>query len=358
MINLTLSAVSAVALAASATGLAAQTAATGPAPVKDAAAVDLANGFDHIGAEIHSIDIDGRPAYYIDDGDPEGRPVVFISGQGTSLAAFQLTEFNRSTRNALGLRMISVERNGLGESPLDETRGYDDYAREVLAVLDHLGVKDFAIVAISGGGAYAAHLAAMAPERVLSLHAAAAVSKALPTRGDIDCSVTLDQKKAELTKYTEHPKDWWGVPGSPVLVIPGWQAEAYGDATRSFYVNGQMGDPTALAVEYLLPCSDNAVVDASRITAPTYLYWGGDDKTVPVEVMEQWQAALPNVVRATVYPGQGHTVQYRHWDQVLTDIAGLGDHTVVCRDDETKLVPEGEVTEGEFLGNCAWKAAD
>lgn len=345
-------------LAASAGGLAAQTAPAAAPAVKDAAAVELRSGFDHIGAEIHSLEIDGRASYYIDDGDPEGRPVVFIGGQGTSLAAFQLTEFNRSTRLALGLRMISVERNGLGESPLDESRGYADYAREVLAVLDHLGVKDFAIVAISGGGAYAAHLAAMAPERVLSLHAAAAVSRTLPTRGDIDCSVTLDQKKAELTKYTEHPKDWWGVPGSPVLVIPGWQAEAYGDATRSFYVNGQMGDPTALAVEYLLPCSDDAVVDPARITAPTYLYWGSEDTSVPVEVMEQWKAALPNVVRATVYEGQGHTVQYRHWDQVLTDIAGLGDHAVVCREGETRLVPEGEVAADEFLGNCAWKAAD
>ena len=88
----------------------------------------------------------------------------------------------------------------------------------------------FAIVAISGGGAYAAHLAAAEPDRVLSLHAAAAVSRALPTRDAPDCSLTLEQKAAELTKYTHHPKDWWGVPGSPVLVVPGWQTRAYADA--------------------------------------------------------------------------------------------------------------------------------
>lgn len=324
----------------------------------DPAAIALESGFDHIGAEIHSVDIDGRPAYYIDDGDAEGRPVVFIGGQGTSLAAFQLTEFNRSTRLALGLRMISVERNGFGESPLDPERGYADYAKEVLAVLDHLGVDRFAIVAISGGGAYAAHLAATAPDRVLSLHATAASSRTLPTRSEPDCTLTLDQRKEKLTAYTHNPKDWWGVPGSPVLIIPGWQAEAYGDATRSFYVAGQLGDPTALAVEYQLPCSDDAVADVSVITAPTYLYWGGADEVVPVAVMEQWQAALPNVVRATVYEGQGHTVQYRHWDQVLTDIAGLGDHTVVCRDGQTLLVGNAEVAQDDFLGNCAWKAAE
>lgn len=278
--------------------------------------------------------------------------MVFLGGQGTSLAAFQLTEFNRTTRLALGLRMISVERNGLGESPLDPARGYGDYADEVLAVLDHLGVEKFAIVAISGGGAYAAHLAAAAPERVLSLHATAAVSKTLPTRSEPDCSASLDVRKVKLSAYTENPKDWWGVPGSPVLIIPGWQAEAYGDATRSFYVNGQMGDSTALAVEYMLPCSEDAVADTDKITAPAYLYWGGADVTVPVEAMKQWEAALPIVMRATVYDGQGHTVQYRHWDQVLTDIVGLSDHTVVCEDDETRLVPNAKVTSDTFFGNC------
>ena len=27
------------------------------------------------------------------------------------------------------------------------------------------------------------------------------------------------------------------------------------------------------------------------------------------------------------YPGEGHDVQYRHWDQILLDAAGLGDAT-------------------------------
>ncbi|WP_195759880.1 alpha/beta fold hydrolase [Paracoccus sp. S-4012] len=352
MSNPLLLAVSALAILASANALSAQT--EPAAPTRDHVEIALTSGFDHIGAEVHSVEVDGRTSYYIDDGDREGRPVVFLGGQGTSLAAFQLTEFNRSTRLALGLRMISVERNGFGESPLDPERGYADYVQEVLGVLNHLGVDRFAIVAISGGGAYAAHLAAAEPERVLSLHAAAAVSRTLPSRDTPDCSVTLEQKAEELTKYTHHPKDWWGVPGSPVLIIPGWQAEAYADATRSFYVNGQMGDSAALAVEYLLPCSEDAVVDASRIAAPTYLYWGEEDTAVPPAQMEDWQEAIPNVVRATSYPGQGHTVQYRHWDQVLADIAGFGEHRVVCRDGETLLVPEGEVSEDELLGNCAW----
>ncbi len=339
----------------SATGTAALGDAAPIDPTREASQVKLSSGFDHIGAEVHSVELNGRVTYFLDDGPRDGRPVVFFGGQGTSLEAFQLTEFNRSTRLALGLRMISVERNGFGESPLDAKRGYADYASEVLAVLDHLGVDKFSIVAISGGGAYAAHLAAMAPERLISLHATAASPQALSTRAEPTCDMTLDQMKEKVSAYTHNPKSWWGVPGSPVLVIPGWQTEAYNDAVRSFYVNGQMGDPTALAVEYLLPCSRDAVADMSKVSAPTYLYWGGADTVVPVAAMKMWQEALPNVVRATVYEGQGHTVQYRHWDQVLTDIAGLGDHVVVCRGTETSLVPRDQVSDSDFLGNCAWK---
>lgn len=323
----------------------------------DPAGLELQTRFDPIGAEVHEMKHGERAVYFIDEGPRDGRVTVFIGGQGTSLEAFQLTEFARSTREALGLRMISVERNGFGESPFDPALGYQDYAAEVLAVLDARGVDRFSIIAISGGGAYAAHLAQAAGERLVSLHLAVASSRTLPNRTAPNCTRTPEEALETYGAYTRSPKDWWGVPGSPVLVIPGWQARAYADATRSFYVAGQMGDPAALAHEYLLPCGDKAIADVSGVTAPVYLYYGEADTSVPVDHMEEWQAAVQNVARATVYPGEGHTAQYRHWDQILVDLAGLGDHTVVCQDGRSRLVPNAEVAADAFLGICAWKDA-
>lgn len=323
---------------------------------QDPATLKLQTTFDHIGAEVRSLESGGRTIYYIDEGSPGDRAVVFIGGQGTSLEAFQLTEFARSTRQKLGLRVISVERNGFGELAFDPKLGYADYVKEVLAVLDHLQVDKFAIMAISGGGAYATHLAAAVPDRINSLHAGAASTRTLPTRSAPDCSITLEAAKEKAGKWTSNPKEWWGVPGSPVLLIPGWQTRAYADATRSFYVGGQMGAPDALSHENMLPCSSDAVVDVKKITAPVFLYWGEADKLVTVEQMEMWKAALPNIVRATVYPREGHTVQYRHWDQILVDMAGYTDQTVVCRDGDTVLVPSDKT--GDLpLGLCAWSAA-
>jgi len=187
---------------------------------RDPSSIELQNEFDHIGAEVHSLAHDGRTSYYIDEGRPGQRAVVFIGGQGTSLQAFQLTEFARSSREELGLRVISVERNGFGEAELDLDLDYPDYIDEVLAVLDHLGVDRFAILGISGGGAYAAHLAAAVPDRVISPHAAAATSSTLPTRAPRNCTPTFEQRNASNAFWYANPKIWWGVPGSPVLVIP------------------------------------------------------------------------------------------------------------------------------------------
>ncbi len=341
-------------------------ASTGAAPGHDdrgqRRTLKLQNDFDHIGAEAHSITRNGRTTHYIDEGDANDRVVVFIGGQGTSLEAFQLTEFARSTREQLGLRVISVERNGFGESTFDPKLGYADYVDEVLAVLDHLEVDKFVVMAISGGGAYAAHLASTVPDRVISLHAGAAVARTLPTRTPpVGCEQTPAQRNAANEKWTHNPKDWWAVPGSPVLVIPGWQTAAYLDAVRSFYLGGQLGKPDALSHEGALPCGEKAVVDASKITAPTYLYWGEVDEAVTVAEMRQWEKALPNVREATVYPGEGHTVQYRHWDQILADMAGYTKHTVYCKNGQTLLAPDAkakrDIAAGASLGLCAWEKA-
>ena len=229
-------------------------------------------------------------------------------------------------------------------------------------MLDHLGIDRFAILGISGGGAYAAHLAAAVPGRVISLHAAAATSSTLPTRAPRNCTPTFEERNAANAFWYANPKLWWGVAPAPrCSSSPAGRTTAYNDAVRSFYLGGGPVDPSALSHEARLPCLAGALVDAAAITSPAYMYWGGADTTVPVSVLGHWQAALPNIVKTKVYAGEGHTVQYRHWDQILVDMAGYGDHTVVCRNGRTRLVANDQADEiiagGATLGLCAWAAA-
>jgi hypothetical protein len=47
---------------------------------RDPRSIKLQNEFDHIGAEVHSLTRNGRTSYYIDEGKPGDRAVVFIGG--------------------------------------------------------------------------------------------------------------------------------------------------------------------------------------------------------------------------------------------------------------------------------------
>lgn len=125
--------------------------------------------FDALGPTVHRIRVaSGRTVHYIDEGEPGWHTVLFLGGAGTSVRAFGLLEFARSLRQQLRIRVVSVERNGLGQTRFDPEAGPGEHAADVWDLLDRLAVGAVSVVAISGGGPYAAHIAAAQPERIRS----------------------------------------------------------------------------------------------------------------------------------------------------------------------------------------------
>jgi glycerophosphoryl diester phosphodiesterase/pimeloyl-ACP methyl ester carboxylesterase len=227
--------------------------------------------------------------------------MVFFGGLATSVRAFELTEFARSLREKLALRAISVERNGLGETPLDPSLGIGDTVDDVLSVLEAVAIDRFAVVAISGGGPYAGALAARVPDRLISLHLAAAAVGGVPV-GDVP------RDPVEMWRYP---------PDSPVLRIPGFAEAAAAEGKRALALNGL----AALDHEFRL-LRDTALPSLEAVTAPTYLYYGTGDELVPLAHADAWRKALDGPVTLRRYDGEGHDVQYTHWDQILFDVAG------------------------------------
>lgn len=193
---------------------------TGAVSASPPAEPKVQNSFDSLGADVHAADLSsGRTAHYTDSGPADGTPVLYIGGTGTSARAVHMTDFMRTTRENLDLRMITVERNGFGDTDYDPKLGKADYAKDALEVLDKLGVKKFKVIAISGGGPYAAEIAAKAPERISALHLAAA----LPPYGakSASCDLTDDQMAAAVKDEIKDPRKWWAFPDdSPVKSIP------------------------------------------------------------------------------------------------------------------------------------------
>lgn len=330
-------------------------AAAEPATIPDVGV--LPGEFDSLGAAVQALRLpDGRTVHYVDTGERGWRPVLFIPGTGTSARSLELTEFLRTLRQRLKLRLISVERNGFGDTAFRPDWTYADYAAEVRAVLDHLGVDRFAIVAISGGGPYLARVAADRPERVISLHLLAALSQR--PAGDPLCAAPAGVLADRVAPMVRDPRVWWGFPAdSPTHRIPGFADRAREEGARAFFGRGQMGDPAPEIAEMQRYCEPLPSLAAVR--APAFIYQGDADLLVTPDHAETWRAALPKVARLRLYPGEGHDVQYRHWDQVLVDVAGHPDRLVVCRDGRTLAAPEHEAARllagGASLGVCAWR---
>jgi non-heme chloroperoxidase len=256
---------------------------------------------------------DGRRLRYLELGAANWTPFVFFGGLATSVGAFGLTEFARGTRESLGLRAISVERNGLGETPFAPDLGYPEAVSDVLAVLAMLGVDRFSVVAFSGGGPFAAALAARVPERVRSLHLASAAAGALTA--SLGGAAELFADAAALAR---DPASMWELPPESSLhEIPGFVDAARAEGIRA--LPRDRGE-RALAHEWRL-LSGSALPDLSAVDAPSYLYWGTEDQVVPPEHAHAWSQALPNVSAGREYPGEGHDVPYRHWAQILHDLA-------------------------------------
>jgi pimeloyl-ACP methyl ester carboxylesterase len=266
----------------------------------------------------------GRAVRFVDLGAPGWRTVVFFGGLGTSARAALLTEFARTTRERLALRLISVERNGFGQTPLDSSLGYDAAAEDVLAVLSALGVWQFCVVAFSGGGPYAAALAARVRERVISLHLAAAAAGSL-----IASCGSAAARFADAPAVAAEPASIWEFPaGSAIHLIPGFAEAARREGEHAL---GCGGGAAALEHEWQL-LSSAPLPDLARLAAPAYLYWGGEDDVVPLAHLEAWRRSLPNVVAVRLYEHEAHDIQYRHWNEILLDAAGLAARDGLCRD--------------------------
>jgi len=106
---------------------------------------------------------DGRLLGYADCGDIEGKPLFLFHGwPGSRLEAkFFDTEMAKA-----GIRIVGLDRPGMGLSDYQPGRQILDWPDDVVAVADALEVDCFAVLGDSGGGPYALACAYKIPDRL------------------------------------------------------------------------------------------------------------------------------------------------------------------------------------------------
>jgi pimeloyl-ACP methyl ester carboxylesterase len=107
---------------------------------------------------------DGRTLAVAEWGDPDGLPLIAVHGTPGS----RINWWEDPTIYARhGLRRLSVDRAGYGDSTRHPGRSVVDFVADIEAIADALGVDRFAITGGSGGGPHVLACAALLPDRVL-----------------------------------------------------------------------------------------------------------------------------------------------------------------------------------------------
>jgi pimeloyl-ACP methyl ester carboxylesterase len=121
----------------------------------------------------------GRRLSFAEYGSPHGPALVWM--HGTPGGRRQIPLDAREYAAAAGLRIIGVDRPGVGSSTPYLYPDVLDWTRDLPLLLDALGIGELRLLGLSGGGPYALAAGAALPERVRGV---AVLGGVAPTRGE------------------------------------------------------------------------------------------------------------------------------------------------------------------------------
>jgi pimeloyl-ACP methyl ester carboxylesterase len=116
---------------------------------------------------------DDRHVEYEVVGDPDGVPVFFQHGTGDSRLCKHPDD---AVTAALGVRLITADRPGVGGSSPYKHRRILDWVPDAEAIADELGLETFVVAGHSGGGPHALAIAARLGDRVTKVGLAAPIA--------------------------------------------------------------------------------------------------------------------------------------------------------------------------------------
>jgi pimeloyl-ACP methyl ester carboxylesterase len=118
--------------------------------------VEQSNPFNQGRRQCTTILPAGRTLAWSEWGPEDGRPLLFCTGAGMSGSL----GFGLELLDSLNLRLLAVDRPGLGRSSPDPTKGLDSWVKDIRQLMRHLKVADVLALGFSQGAPFAYALAA------------------------------------------------------------------------------------------------------------------------------------------------------------------------------------------------------
>ncbi len=261
---------------------------------------------------------DGNQVGYAEAGDPDGPPVLHLHGTPGSRLEVCFPAARQAAED-LSVRLISLDRPGMGLSTFRRF-AIADYPRMVRDFADALGLGQFAVTGLSGGGKYACACAWQLPDRITR---AALVSST--------CSFDLPGAKATVNNedrlvytianwapwllrlmFAKFTHDARHNPAALISVLPklgpadreilageDFRQAFSRDLAEAFRQGGR-----GLALDYMLEARPWGV-PLSQIRVPIEVWHGDDDRLVSPQASRILASVLPDATTHFV-PEEGH----------------------------------------------------
>jgi pimeloyl-ACP methyl ester carboxylesterase len=246
---------------------------------------------------------------YAERGTDSGPAVLLHPGPTDSWRSYEPV-LDRLPR---GIRAIALSPRGHGDSDKPDG-GYavGDFARDVVEVLDALGIGRAVLVGHSGSCFVARRVALDHPERVAGL-----VLEASPTC--LGTEAALHEFVGSVVMKLDDPID----PDFARSFVSDTSSEHVAPETIDVLVADVVKVPARVWRETfskLLEYDDRA--ELTGIAAPTLLTWGDRDALVTREMQEALVNRIPNA-ELVVYEGAGHTPRWEAPQRFADDVAAF-----------------------------------
>lgn len=274
---------------------------------------------------------DGRKLGYAEYGDPHGKPIFFFHGLPGSRRQRHPDD---SIATELGARIITIDRPGYGLSDFQQGRTLLDWPDDVAQLADSLNIDQFAAMGVSGGGPYLLACAYKMPERITS---ATVISGMGPIDDPDTVKSMLPSMRLGLSVAPKVPLAFVRLadpiakmisqnPSRAKKLLPSSAPEADKKAfarpdiqevdrqdLSEAYRNGVQGafwEVVLLATPWGFGLED--------IRKKIFL-WHGEEDTVVPQQMGRYVARTLSNCKSTFNPGEGHTLIYNYWREILAE---------------------------------------
>ncbi len=263
---------------------------------------------------------DGRKLAYSEYGNLEGKPCLYFHGYpGSRLQGSFFSE--TATKN--NIRVIAIDRPGVGRSDFKPNRTLLDWPNDVMELANAIGIDKFSVLGISGGGPYAAACAYKIADSLTSCFIVAGLApvefgtEGMSSSGKTLLKVSgkfpwllrplmwLSFRKVQdyqfMVKAYEKQKDIIPVPDKKAVDDPKIRdmlikdtQEAFQQGIKGFALDAKLfGQYWGFRLQDISP------------EFMVHLWHGEQDVNVPVHMGRKASQAIPNCT-AKFFPNEGH----------------------------------------------------